>query len=42
VTYPDLFHIGFFQESRDKVEAIHRHLKEGGFAPDEPHEEHGS
>ncbi len=42
VSYPELFHIGFFQDNRDKVDQIHKRLKEAGFEPEDPREEHGS
>ncbi len=42
VSYPDLFHIGFFQDSREQVDQIHERLKSGGFEPEQPREEHGS
>ena len=29
--YPGTFHIGFFIESKKKVDELHRRLKEGGF-----------
>ena len=45
VTYPDNildFHIGFGQESRERVDAVHASLKAGGFDPEEPREFHGA
>src|SRR5262245_34737089 len=42
VAYPGAFHIGFMQESRERVEAIHASLKAGGFDPQPPHEFHGA
>ena len=42
VTYPGAFHIGFMQESRERVDEIYRHLKSGGFEVDPPKEFHGA
>jgi len=45
VAYPDNyldFHIGFGQESRERVNEIHASLKAGGFDPQEPREFHGA
>lgn len=36
VTYPGAFHIGFMQESRERVDEIYRHLKSDGFEVDPP------
>ena len=32
VKYPTTFHIGFIQESKERVDGINRCLKEDGFA----------
>jgi catechol 2,3-dioxygenase-like lactoylglutathione lyase family enzyme len=40
VTYPSTFHIGFFVESEETVDAIHRRLKEDGFAVADPERHH--
>lgn len=42
VKYPGAFHIGFIQESREKVDEINRRLKEDGFQVDPPARLHGS
>jgi catechol 2,3-dioxygenase-like lactoylglutathione lyase family enzyme len=42
VKYPGAFHIGFIQESRERVDEINRRLKEDGFAVDPPQKLHGS
>ncbi len=42
VKYPDTFHVGFIQESPDKVDEINRRLKEDGFEVDAPAKMHGS
>jgi lactoylglutathione lyase len=42
VKYPGAFHIGFIQESRERVDEINRRLKEDGFEIDEPAKIHGS
>lgn len=41
VQYPNTFHIGFPQESRDKVNQINKRLKKDGYAVDSPIESHG-
>ncbi|MBP2078781.1 VOC family protein [Oceanobacillus polygoni] len=41
VQYPKTFHIGFPQESRDKVDQINKCLKDDGYAVDPPIESHG-
>jgi catechol 2,3-dioxygenase-like lactoylglutathione lyase family enzyme len=41
VAYPQVFHIGFMQPSREEVLRIHASLQSGGFHPEEPREEHG-
>jgi catechol 2,3-dioxygenase-like lactoylglutathione lyase family enzyme len=42
VRYPGAFHIGFIQESRERVDEINRRLKEDGFEVDPPQKLHGS
>jgi catechol 2,3-dioxygenase-like lactoylglutathione lyase family enzyme len=42
VKYPGAFHIGFIQESPERVDEIHRRLKEDGFEIDPPRKLHGS
>jgi lactoylglutathione lyase len=42
VEYPGAFHIGFMQESRDRVDEIYQQLKSGGFDMDPPKEFHGA
>jgi catechol 2,3-dioxygenase-like lactoylglutathione lyase family enzyme len=42
VRYPATFHIGFIQQSREKVDEINRRLKEDGFDVDPPQKLHGS
>jgi lactoylglutathione lyase len=42
VKYPGAFHIGFIQESPDRVDEINRRLKEDGFEIDAPAKIHGS
>jgi lactoylglutathione lyase len=42
VEYPGAFHIGFMQESREQVNAIHERLKAGGFDVEPPKEFHGA
>lgn len=42
VKYPEAFHIGFIQESRERVDEINRRLKEDGFEVDPPAKLHGS
>jgi catechol 2,3-dioxygenase-like lactoylglutathione lyase family enzyme len=42
VQYPGLFHIGFMQESRERVDAIHERLKAGGVDVEQPRELHGA
>jgi len=39
--YPKIFHIGFLQDSKAKVDEIHEKLRLGGFEPGEPKEEFG-
>ena len=40
-TYPKVFHIGFIQDEKAKVDALHARLVADGFAPDTPRDEHG-
>ena len=42
VKYPGAFHIGFIQESPDRVDEVNRRLKEDGFEVDPPAKLHGS
>jgi lactoylglutathione lyase len=42
VKYPGTFHIGFIQESRERVDEINLRLKEDGFEVDPPQRLHGS
>jgi catechol 2,3-dioxygenase-like lactoylglutathione lyase family enzyme len=42
VQYPGMFHIGFMQESRERVDDINQKLKSGGFDVEAPHELHGA
>jgi catechol 2,3-dioxygenase-like lactoylglutathione lyase family enzyme len=42
VHYPESFHIGFIQESPQRVNEIHRRLKEDGFEVEAPHKAHGA
>jgi catechol 2,3-dioxygenase-like lactoylglutathione lyase family enzyme len=42
VKYPGAFHIGFMQDSREKVDAMHARLKADGFDPHTPKEFHGA
>ncbi len=42
VEYPGAFHIGFIQESREKVDEIHARLKADGFDVEAPRQYHGS
>lgn len=42
VKYPGMFHIGFIQESRKRVNEINRRLQEEGFQVKAPREFHGS
>jgi catechol 2,3-dioxygenase-like lactoylglutathione lyase family enzyme len=42
VEYPGAFHIGFMQESRNRVDEIHQQLKSDGFDPEPPREFHGA
>lgn len=42
IEYPSTFHIGFIQESEEKVNEINRQLKEDGYEVDPPARLHGS
>ena len=42
VHYPSTFHIGFAQESPERVDEINRRLKDDGFEVDPPRRLHGS
>jgi len=42
VEYPAGFHIGFMQDSRERVDEIHERLKSDGFAVEAPREFHGA
>jgi catechol 2,3-dioxygenase-like lactoylglutathione lyase family enzyme len=42
VTYPGIFHVGFMQESRERVDQIHERIKAGGFDVEAPRELHGA
>jgi catechol-2,3-dioxygenase len=42
VRYPVTFHVGFIQESKERVDAINRRLKEDGFDVPPPSRQHGS
>jgi catechol 2,3-dioxygenase-like lactoylglutathione lyase family enzyme len=42
VEYPGIFHIGFMQESRERVDEIYQRLTSGGFDAEPPREFHGA
>jgi catechol-2,3-dioxygenase len=42
VKYPATFHIGFIQESEERVNEINKQLKEDGFDVPPPSRQHGS
>jgi lactoylglutathione lyase len=42
VSYPETFHIGFIQESEERVNEVYQCLKEDGFQIDPPRKFHGS
>jgi catechol 2,3-dioxygenase-like lactoylglutathione lyase family enzyme len=42
VVYPGAFHVGFRQNSREQVDAIHQRLKAADFDMKPPHEFHGA
>ena len=39
--YPEMFHIGFTQETVAQVDAIYQRLTADGFTPDAPQDDHG-
>jgi len=41
VQYPKTFHIGFPQESREKVDRLNERMRNDGYAVDHPIESHG-
>ncbi len=42
VKYPATFHIGFAQESKERVNEINKRLKDDGFDVPQPSKQHGS
>lgn len=42
IEYPAAFHIGFFQESRERVDEIYRNLKSNGIDVKPPKDFHGA
>jgi lactoylglutathione lyase len=42
VHYPGAFHIGFMQDSRERVDEIYERLKSAGFTAEPPREFHGA
>ena len=42
VEYPGAFHIGFMQDSRERVDEIYHRLKTDGFEAEPPKEFHGA
>jgi catechol 2,3-dioxygenase-like lactoylglutathione lyase family enzyme len=42
VEYPGVFHVGFFQDSPERVDEIHRHLTADGFEAESPRNFHGA
>ena len=42
VVYPSTFHVGFIQESEERVDEINSRLKEAGFDVPPPSRQHGS
>jgi catechol 2,3-dioxygenase-like lactoylglutathione lyase family enzyme len=42
VEYPGAFHVGFMQESRERVDEIYQRLKTDGFDVEPPREFHGA
>lgn len=42
VAYPGAFHIGFMQDTQEKVNEIYERLKADGFEPQPPREFHGA
>jgi lactoylglutathione lyase len=41
IKYPSSFHIGFFVESRERVNRINQHLRDDGYVVDPPGPSHG-
>lgn len=41
VSYPETFHIGFYLDTEEKVDALRARLRDEGFAVDEPDRHHG-
>ncbi|WP_046232458.1 VOC family protein [Paenibacillus algorifonticola] len=41
VRYPNTFHIGFIQESEDRVNEINQRMKDDGFDVESPQRSHG-
>ena len=41
VTYPGTFHIGFIQESEQRVNEVYQQLKDDGFEVEPPQRHHG-
>lgn len=41
VSYPNTFHIGFIQESKDRVNEINQRMKDDGFDVEPPQQSHG-
>ena len=41
VTYPKWFHVGFMQDSDEKVDGVYDRLKRAGMQPDKPKNMHG-
>jgi catechol 2,3-dioxygenase-like lactoylglutathione lyase family enzyme len=42
VKYPGAFHVGFMQESNERVDEMYTRLKADGFEPQPPREFHGA
>jgi lactoylglutathione lyase len=42
VSYPETFHVGFIQESNERVNEINQRLKDDGFDVSPPSKQHGS
>jgi catechol 2,3-dioxygenase-like lactoylglutathione lyase family enzyme len=42
IDYPGAFHVGFRQDRREQVDAIHQRLKADGFEMKPPHQFHGA
>lgn len=42
VEYPAAFHIGFMQDSRERVDEMYERLKSGGFEMEPPRDFHGA